>query len=185
MKAESYMVHEEERRAARLRIGAKARPFKPFPDKLQQWRLQYLEDEERYQCLVLFGPSQTGKSRLARHIFGDDVTLVVDVQHAAHPDLHMFRRPVHKAILFDEVASPQFVVSNKKVLQAHIDGAILGQSATQLYTYEVFLWKVPLMLTTNNWDYGSYTDSEKNWIETNCVSVSIDSPVWMTPGVWL
>ena len=87
---------------------------------------------------------------------------------------------LHKAVLFDEVSSPEFVVGNKKVLQAHIDGAILGQSATQLYTYEVFLWKIPLMLTTNNWEYSAFTESDKNWLETNCVAVHIDSPVWVT-----
>ena len=168
----------------RVRIAATAKPLKPLPGGIQIWRLQYVEDAERYQCLVLYGPSCTGKSRLAHSLFGDDVPLVVDVQHAAHPDLHMFQRPRGKAILFDEVASPKFVVSNKKVLQAHIDGAILGQSATQLYTYEVFLWKVSLILTTNNWEYSEFTESEKNWIETNCVAVYIGKPVWL-PGVWL
>ena len=28
-----------------------------------------------------------------------------------------------------------------------------AKSATQLYTYEVFLWRTPLMITTNNWEY--------------------------------
>ena len=99
MKAESHMAHEAERNEARLRIAKKAKPFKPYPDEIQLWRLQYLEDEERYKCLVLFGPSQTGKSRLARCLFGEDVTLVVDVQHAAHPDLHAFCRKTHRAVL--------------------------------------------------------------------------------------
>ena len=110
--------------------------------------MAYEEVEERYQMLVFHGPSQTSKSRLARSLFGEDRTLVVDVQHAEHPDLRGFRRHQHCAIVLDEVASPSFIVSNKKVLQAHVDGAILGQSATQLYTYEVFLWRVPIMLTT-------------------------------------
>ena len=57
--------------------------------------------------------------------------------------LRGYRRGKHKATLLEEMASPKFVVSNKKVLQAHVDGAILGQSATQLYTYEVFLWRMP------------------------------------------
>ena len=47
----------------------------------------------------------------------------------------LWRRGDHKAILRDEMSSPQFIVENKNVLQAHVDGAILGQSATQLYTY--------------------------------------------------
>ena len=89
-----------------------------------------------------------------------------------------YRRGTHLAVLFDEVASPKFVVSNKKVLQAHVDGAILGQSATQLYTYEVFLHKTPLMLTTIFWEYADFNAADKNWIEANCVAVCIDTPVW-------
>jgi hypothetical protein len=100
------------------------------------------------------------------------------VQHAAHPDLRGYRRGAHKAILLGEMASPEFIVSNKKVLQAHVDGAILGQSATQLYTYEVFLWRTPLIVTTNNWDVEGFNEADKNWIQENCVVVHVPGPVW-------
>ncbi len=79
------------------------------------------------------------------------------------------------------MSSPKFLVENKKVLQAHVDGAILGQSATQLYTYGVFLWRVPIIITTNNWDLGSLSEADRDWIKQNCVVVLIDSPVWETP----
>ena len=142
--------------------------------------MHFEELDDRYKMLVLYGPSRTGKSRLARAIFGAAVTLVVDIQHADHPDLRGFRRHEHKAILLDEMQSAQFVVANKKVLQAHVDGAILGQSATQLYTYEVFLWRVPIMITTNNWNYSDFSHADRDWIRSNCVEVCIDSPVWET-----
>ena len=129
------------KKEARALIARKARPFRPLPDEIQTWRGQYSEAEERYKMLVLHGPSCTGKSRLARSLFGDDVTLVVDVQHAEHPDLRSYDWAIHKALLLDEVASPKFLVDNKKLLQAHVDGAILGQSPTQLYTYEIWLWR--------------------------------------------
>ena len=79
----------------------------------------------------------------ARRMFGEEFTHVVDCQHAEHPDLRGYRREAHRAVLLDEVASPQFVADNKKVLQAHVDGAKLGQSATQLYVYSVMLWRTP------------------------------------------
>jgi hypothetical protein len=128
--------------------------------------------------LVLFGPSRTGKSKLGRHLYGENCTLVIDVQHAVHPDMHEFRREEHKAVQLDEVSGPQFVVDNKKLLQAHIDGAILGQSATQLYTYKVWLWRVPLILTTNYWEYDEFRFADRNWIQANCVEVYVDEPVW-------
>ena len=110
------------------------------------------------------------------------MTLVIDVQHAEHPDLRSFDRAIHKAVLLDEVSSPAFLVGNKKLLQAHVDGAILGQSPTQLFTYEAWLWRTPIMLTTNNWVYGELPAADRNWIETNCVAVYIGEPVWQTPA---
>ena len=130
--------------------------------------MQYEELLERYKVLVLFGPSCTGKSRLARALFGDSRALVVDVQHAAHPDLRAYRRGAHRAILLDEMFSPGFIVRNRKLLQAHVDGAILGQSATQLYTYKVFLWRTPIMITTINWDFAAFSDADKNCRECCC-----------------
>ena len=135
--SETAVVFEEERCWAREQIKARSLPFKPLLPAVECWKMSYEEVEERYRMLVLFGPSRTGKSRLARSLFGESRTLVVDVQHADHPDLHGFKRHHHLAVLLDEVASPKFIAGNKKLLQAHVDGAILGQSATQLYTYEV------------------------------------------------
>ena len=39
----------------------------------------------------------------------------------------------------DDIAGSDFVLANKKLLQAHADGAKLGQSPTQTLAYEVFL----------------------------------------------
>ena len=102
----------------------------------------------------------------------------MDVQHAQHPDLHGFRRHEHLAILLDEVQDPAFIVNNKKLLQAHVDGAILGQSATQMFTYEVFLWRVPIILTTNNWHLSGMSAADLDWIGANCVVVHIAEPVY-------
>ena len=118
--------------------------------------------------------------REASSLFGMDRTLVVDVQHAEHPDLRAFRRHVHRAVLLDEVANPSFIVNNKKLLQAHVDGAILGQSATQLFSYEVFLWRVPIILTTNNWHLSDLTAEQREWVKANCVVVHVADPVYET-----
>ena len=36
------------------------------------------------------------------------------------------------------------------------------------------------MLTTNNWEYGSFSVADRDWIEANCVAVHINAPVWET-----
>ena len=69
-------------------------------------------------------------------------------------------------------------VSDGKLLQAHVDGALLGQSATQMFTYEVFLWRTPMVLTTNNWDLSSLAADELEWVAANCVAVRVDTPVF-------
>ena len=68
-------------------------------------------------------------------------------------------------MLLDEVASPNFIVNNNKLLQAHVDGAILGQSPTQTYTYEVFVWRVPIILTTNNWRLEVLADEDRELLQ--------------------
>ena len=146
--------------------------------RCEAWCMSFEEVEERYKMLVLHGPSRTGKSRFARSLFGLDRTFVVDVQHAEHPDLRGYRRHEHLAVLLDEVASPQFIVSNKKLLQAHVDGALLGQSSTQMFTYEVFLWRTPMILTTNNWDLSGLAADELEWVAANCVAVHVPTPVF-------
>ena len=175
---EAAAAFAEEQAEARRLLLSKALPFKPLCPQIESWRMSFEEVEERYKMLVLHGPSRTGKSRLARSLFGLDRTLVVDVQHAEHPDLHGYRRHQHLAILLDEVASPKFIVGNKKLLQAHVDGALLGQSATQMFTYGVFLWRTPVILTTNNWDLSSLAGDELEWVSSNCVAVQVDTPVF-------
>ena len=69
-------------------------------------------------------------------------------------------------------------MKNKKLLQAHVDGAILGQSATQMFTYQVFLWRVPIILTTNNWDLTGLSEAELDWVRSNCVAVHIAEQVY-------
>ena len=103
---ESATAFAEERAWARRELARKALPFKPLRSEIEQWRMAHEELEERYQVLVFHGPSCTGKSRLARSQYGDARTLVVDVQHAEHPDLRGFRRGYHRAVLLDEVIPP-------------------------------------------------------------------------------
>jgi len=47
------------------------------------------------------------------------------------------------------------------------------QSATQLYTYEVFVWRALLMLTTNSFDYSKFSNADKSWLETYTVAVFV------------
>ena len=98
--------------------------------------------------------------------------------HNANPDLHKYRRGVHKAVLLDEARDGSFILNNKKLLQAHIDGAILRQSATQRFAWEIMLWKVPILVTTNKWSPTGFDEADQDRLEANCVAVGINEPVW-------
>ena len=145
--------------------------------------MHFEEIDDRYKFLVLHGPSRTGKSRLARSLFGYDRTLVVDVLNAEHPNLKSYRRGQHRAILLDEMRDPQFLVDNKKALQSHVDGAELGQSPTQQYVYNVFLWRTPIIITTNNFNLEILAPADRDWVLANCVDICISEPVWASKAV--
>ena len=111
----------------------------------------------------------------------EDNTLVVDSQNAPTPNLRNFQRAKHQAVVFDDISGPMFVWQNKKLMQQHIDGAQLGHSPTGNFTYEVWLWRVPVICTANKWDVaGSSLDaSDAAWIEANCIVQHITEPVWI------
>jgi hypothetical protein len=177
---ETFHKHASEQSAALQAIAAMALPMKPLHPSIEAWMMHFEEVDDRYKFLVLFGPSRTGKSRLARSLFGNERTLVVDILNAEHPNLKSYSRIKHRAILLDEMKGAEFIVKNKKALQAHVDGAELGQSPTQQFVYNVFLWRTPLIITTNNFDLSKMSPIDRDWVLANAVAVHIAEPVWAT-----
>ena len=180
---ETFQQHAAERRAALDAINARAQPFKPLQPEIEAWMRHFEELDDRYKFLVLYGPSRTGKSRLARSLFGYDRTLVVDILNAEHPNLKSYRRGQHRAVLLDEMKGPAFICSDKKIVQSHVDGAELGQSPTQQFVYESFLWRTPIIITTNNWDLSCLDQTDQDWLLSNAVAVHLAEPVWMNAAV--
>ena len=166
------------KKAALELLKPKRLRFKPLPAPIRAWLSTYSTPDWRYSMLVLVGPSKLGKTELAKSVKGPENTLVVDCQHALHPDLSAFDRAKHQAVVLDDISGPQLVLGNKKLLQAHVDGATLGQSPTQHFVYEVFLWRIPIVLTTNNWSVADLRGADREWLDKNCVVVAIEDRVW-------
>ena len=183
--AEAVMQDETEeevrkRRAAAVAlIAPRRRAFKPPPPGIEAWLLSFEEPDDRYKMLVLVGPSKVGKSAWAKDLCGPHRTLLVDCQHALHPDLRAFDVHHHGALVLDEIDGPDFVLRNKKVLQSHVDGSCLGQSATQKFAYDVFLWRVPIVLTCNKWQTDTLDDADQNWLQENCVVEHVAQQTWL------
>ena len=77
------------------------------------------------------------------------------------------------------------IVKNKKALQAHVDGAELGNTPSQQFIYNAFLWRTPLIITTNNFDLSSLQIADREWVESNSISIHISEPVWAERHVQL
>jgi len=125
--------------------------FRTTPAQLE-WLRQYQEDQNlmRHKPMLMVGKSQSGKTRKACSIFGQKHTFVVNCQGLGKnlPSLRDFRRHDHRCIVFDEVSSDQ-VLANKLVFQAGLGGLTLAQSPCNAHAYEVWLYKVPMILCSN------------------------------------
>ena len=42
----------------------------------------------------------------------------------------------------------------------------------------IFLWRVPIILTTNIWRLDKLTDEDSEWVNANCIVVHVAEPVF-------
>ena len=118
--------------------------------------------------------SRTGKSTLAKSLGPNPY--VQTVQNAEAPDLKGFKHGVHTYILFDNVNDMQFVLDARALFQANNDFHTLGDSRTGMYAYQVWLWRVPMVVTM---DETAELDSNEPWIRENMFEVALSGPSWV------
>ena len=176
---ESRLSLKRRREEAVALLAQRRRAFKPRPERVRRWLASFEQLDWRYAMLVLVGPSKVGKSEWAKDMRGPEKTLLVDCQNAQHPDLADFDAARHAAVVFDEISGPDFVIRNKKLLQGHVDGARLAQSPTQRFAYEILLWRVPMILTCNEWEPSAagLKPSDLEWLEQSCAAERVPEPV--------
>ena len=125
--------------------------------------------------LVLRGDSRSGKTTFAKSLFPRP--FVQTVQDAATPDLRDYDWTYHGMIVFDNVNNMDFVMKFRALLQANNDVHVLGTSATGVYSYRVWLWKVPVVLTV---DTQATWDRDNKWVKENCWEVTFAEPCYTT-----
>ena len=135
---------------------------------------QYETVLARYEFLVLQGASRTGKSTLARSLGG--VPFTQTVQSAVAPDLRGYDPAVHNYIMFDNINDMKFVLDYRALFQANNDIHTLGDSKTGCYSYDVWLWRVPIVVTV---DMSAQWDQTEPWIRDNSKHVFLDGPSWI------
>ncbi len=183
--AEEVMRDEAERREEKEKIAARGlvyRELAPVEDMTEAEKAhkeQFTRQSVRYKALVYDRPSGTGKSIRAAQMYGAEHAFIVDCQNAAVPDLRGLSREKHSCLVLDEVPSVDFALNNKRLLMSHIDGAKLGQSATQMYSYNVWWWRKPIVITSNKWacTYEKASPEDRDWLDKNVLCQRLDAPV--------
>ena len=68
-------------------------------------------------------------------------------------------------------------IGNKALFQAALEQVSLGQSTCNAYSYQVWLYAVPLIVSCNEWMQGAEAH-EKDWLDKNSVVVNVTEPLW-------
>jgi len=197
---------EQEREAATADTVWKSMPFKEPSLGEREWLAQHcilaskpslrqyragkyvsLQDAaaarnlRRCKFIIYDGPSRMGKTELACSWFGTINTLVCNAQDCTTPNMRPILSGKYSAVLFDE-GDWQLCFQNKTMMQASSRTVELGQSQCNDRSYQVLLYKVPLIVCSNDFWGGCNNIAAKEWIQLNSIYIRVDSEVWVKPG---
>ena len=138
---------------------------------------------DRFTFLVLEGPSKVGKTRyvqgaLCAHPMQ---ALILDCGDAVVPALHgNYAWGEHKVIMFDE-AHAKMVIRCKKVFQSGINMVQIGNSPTNCFLHNFFLYGVKMVIGSNTWtrELNDLEDDDREWIKENSVHVIVKEALWI------
>ena len=167
---------------AKAALGGSLSTWKVY-EEVNEWQQQYDQTHWRYRFLVLVGPSRLGKTCFARSLVrpGNAEVLEVNCSAGEEPDLRGFRFKTHKLILFDEI-EPAAVSKQRKLFQATLARVQLGCSATNCFSYEVFVHGIRMVLATNHWDkaLAKLPVDDQDWLQKNAIVLRLDAPCWQS-----
>lgn len=151
------------------------RPFKSIP-AVTQWYLQYIHFRDRYDFLLLVGPSKMGKTQYAKHLLPEAKVFELST------NWREFDPRVHKGIIFDDVSQFeddsksifQYIMNNKPLFQACASEITLGKSKTGIYEYSVCVYKQPIIVCCNF----DHFESRAGWIDSNACIVKVTEPLF-------
>ena len=153
--------------------------FRTLP-LVETWDAQYQDFKDRYQFLVLDGPSRMGKTAFGRSKCPKgQFVLEINCAAGGDPDLRSYRYGHHGLILLDEIEA-DVVARQRKLFQAGTALIQLGTSATNIHVYTVFVHRVRIVCASNNWAASTarLVEADREWIESNSVYVRCDEQLW-------
>ena len=135
----------------------------------------------RYRFVIYDGPSRMGKTELACSWFGTNNTLVCNAQDCTTPNMRPILSGKYLAVLFDE-GDWRLCYLNKTMMQASSRPVELGQSQCNDRSYQILLYKMPLIVCSNDFWAGCDNIAAREWIELNSIYIRIESEVWVRPA---
>lgn len=91
---------------------------------------------------------------------------VLTIQGQEFLDLRGFEYGAHDALIIDNLVTWDLVLKHRAMWQSNADLHLLGQSSTGMYSYQVFLWAVPVCITLDSdVDCSPFYNSE--WLQAN------------------
>ena len=178
LEMEKIAVQEAVAEAERL-LGGSLKEQKQY-SKVQEYCDQFKKPRHRYRFLVLAGPSRVGKTAFAKSLCAPDMeTLELNCASGAEPDLKAYRFRRHEVVLFDEIEAGQ-VAAQRKLFQAQAAAVQVACSATNCFSYEVFVWRKKLVLASNTWNssLSKLDPADQAWIQANSIVLEVDKPMW-------
>ena len=133
--------------------------------------------ESRLKSLLFVGDSQQGKSNKGMSIYGVRYTLKVNcsgLPAGVLPSLAKFDRAKHKAIFWDEIRPVQ-VLNNREIFQSNQFEQVMSQSICNQHSYAVWLYFIPMILSTNEFDmdHKDLSDADSDWLRKNMLVASL------------
>jgi len=135
---------------------------------------------QRFRFLIYDGPSRMGKTELALAWWGAQHTLVVNAQDTKTPNLRPLQSGKFTAVLYDE-GNWSLCASQKLLFQASTRRIELGQSQCNDRCYDIMVFRVPMIICSNDFWNGCNDDKIRDWIEENSFFVSITEKVFGAP----
>lgn len=159
------------------------KPWRTIHEVLH-WRAQYCVVLERYQFLVLDGPSRMGKTGFVRAMVDPEEFLEVSLAGGVAIDLRAYRMWQHSLIPFDE-AEPAQILAQKKLFQAGPMPVQMQTSTTNCHAYNAYVGGKMLVVCSNIWaeKMTRLSPADHEWIDRNSVYVHVTEPLWDVHGV--
>ena len=184
--AESKTLVDETMRRNDSLIQSTLQEFRDHPNIdrfMMQFNPKSMAGATRFMCLLLRGPSRSGKSLRAQALHGAEATLTVNCQGLGRslPSIKQFERSKHVSILWDEIDESQ-VLHNKLIFQSGNGLQALGQSTCNAYVYERYLFGVAMLLCSNTFSFThsggkELNELDRDWLEKNILVAELPEGV--------